>query len=101
VPICSNCERTGIDLVASGERVEDGAGIAEFLLDVKLGFGIVRIFQVAVRIDDFVPLDGILNRGDLGLRRPGRHGGIATAGVLCEDHGNCASEKNQKESQQS
>jgi len=47
--------KTRIDLVASGQRVEDGARVAEFLLDVKLGVGIVRIFEVAVAIDDFVP----------------------------------------------
>src|SRR5208282_4230476 len=82
---------TRIDLVASRKGVKEGAGVVEFLLDV------------AVAIDDFVPLDGVLDRRDFGLRRTGptgRSGGILGWGILRIDEGKHPDEQNQEKSQQ-
>src|SRR3982075_4076250 len=97
--------KTRIDLVASRERVKDRAGVIEFLLDIKLGVGIVRVFQISVAIDDLVTLDSVLNRCNLGFRRTGgsgsgRSGGIPGPGILRIDEGNHTDEKKQKSSQQ-
>src|ERR1700694_2627503 len=97
--------KTRIDLVASGERVKDRASVTEFLLDIELGVGIVRVFQVAITIDDLVTLDRVLNRNNLGFRRTGgsgsgRSGGIPGPGILCIDEGSHTDEKKQKSSQQ-
>ena len=62
-----------ISFLASGEGVKDRAGITEFLLDVTLGIWVVRIFQIAIRIDDLMALNSLLNRGDFGLGRTGRY----------------------------
>src|SRR5208282_1450412 len=94
---------TRIDLVASRKGVKEGAGVVEFLLDVEFGVGIVRVFEVAVAIDDFVPLDGVLDRRDFGLRRTGptgRSGGILGWGILRIDEGKHPDEQNQEKSQQ-
>ncbi len=95
--------KTRIDLVAAGQRFKDRSGVTEFLLDVELGVGIVRVFEVTVAIDDFVTLDNVLHRRNLGLRRTGgsgRSGGIPGSGILCIDEGSRTDEKKQKSSQQ-
>jgi hypothetical protein len=95
--------KTRIDLVASWERVKDGARVAEFLLDEKPGVGIVRIFQVPVAIDDFVTLDSVLDRSNFGFRRTRRNrrsGGIRSSRIPGGDQGNHTHKKNQKKSQQ-
>src|ERR1039458_7826097 len=61
-----------IDLVAPGQRVENGARVAEFLIDVALGVGIIRILEIAVGIDDLVTLNRVLDRGNFGFRRTDR-----------------------------
>src|ERR1700688_960497 len=95
--------KTRIDLVAAWQRVKDGARVAEFLLDVELGVGIVRVFQVPVAIDDLVSLDRVLDRSHFRLRRTGgsgRSGGIPGPGILPKDQGSHADKKKQKSSQQ-
>src|SRR2546429_258351 len=64
--------KTRVDLVAAGQGVKDRAGVTEFLLDVELGIGIARIFQVAVAIDDLVPLDSVLDRSNFRFRGTSR-----------------------------
>ena len=58
------CE-TGVDLVASRQRIENGTRVSEFLLDIELGVRIVCILEVSVRIDDLVALDSVLDRSSL------------------------------------
>jgi hypothetical protein len=55
--------KTRVDLVASGERVQNGAGVAEFLLDIEPVSGSFGVFQIAVAIDNFVALDNVSSTG--------------------------------------
>ena len=61
-----------LDLVASGKRVENGARVGEFLLDVQLGVRIIRIFEVPVGIDNLVAVDRVLDWSNFGFWRAGR-----------------------------
>ncbi len=89
-----------LDLVASGKRVKDGPRVGKLLLDVEPSVGIVRVFQVTVGIDDFVSLDGILNRNHFRFRRAAGSGGIRSRRMLRGDQGHHADVKNQENSQQ-
>src|SRR5260221_12004252 len=92
-----------IDIVAAGQRFKDRSGVTEFLLDVELGVGIVRVFEVTVAIDDFVTLDNVLHRRNLGLRRTGgsgRSGGIPGSGILWIAEGSRTNERKQHGSKQ-
>src|SRR5882762_8183559 len=93
---------TRIDLVAAWQRVEDRVGVTEFLLDIELGVGIVRVFQVAVAIDDLVPLNSVLDRSNFRFRRTGwtRRSGISGPGILRKHQGRHTDKKNQENSQQ-
>src|SRR6266404_2684461 len=95
--------KTRVDLVAAWQRVKDRVGVTEFALDVELGVGIARIFQVSVAIDDLVPLDSVLKRGNFRFRgtgRSSRSGGIPGSGILRIDQGSPTYDKNHESSQQ-
>jgi hypothetical protein len=83
----------GVDLVASREWVEERTGVSHFLLDVEFGVGIVGIFQITIRIDDFVSLNGVLDRGGFRFRRTGGRGCIFPLRIGRHEYGSTDEKK--------
>ena len=63
-----------VSLGPSGERVEDTAGVGEFIVDVLLSVGGLGVLQPAVRIGDLVTVNGVFDDLGLGFGRSGGSG---------------------------
>jgi len=64
--------QTCVDFCASGKRIENGARVGKLFFNVELGVGVVRVFKVAVGIDDLVALDCVFDGSDFCLGRASR-----------------------------
>ena len=60
-----------MNLLASGKRIEQAAGVSKLFADVLLRVGILRVLQVAVVVNDLVTMQGVGYRFDFGARRTG------------------------------